>query len=84
MTFLLWSGLISCLEWRSELIKGPFYYGVAVVVTTVGFWRTSPIGIVALINLCAGDGMHKSLLIYARILVNCDIIHFILGCFLSP
>ncbi|KAL2632326.1 hypothetical protein R1flu_017012 [Riccia fluitans] len=42
---------------RRELLKGPFYYALAIVVTTVCFWRTSPIGIVALVNLCAGDGI---------------------------
>ncbi|CAM6100418.1 unnamed protein product [Calypogeia fissa] len=41
---------------RRELLRGPFYYALAVVVTTVGFWRTSPVGIVAIVNLCAGDG----------------------------
>ncbi|KAL3695307.1 hypothetical protein R1sor_009383 [Riccia sorocarpa] len=42
---------------RRELLKGPFYYGLAIVITTVCFWRTSPVGIVALVNLCAGDGI---------------------------
>ncbi|BBN09950.1 phytol kinase [Marchantia polymorpha subsp. ruderalis] len=41
---------------RRELLKGPFYYALAIVVTTVCFWRSSPVGIVALVNLCAGDG----------------------------
>ncbi|CAM6127213.1 unnamed protein product [Calypogeia fissa] len=41
---------------RRELLRGPFFYVLALVVTAVGFWRTSPVGIVALVNLCAGDG----------------------------
>lgn len=41
---------------RAELLKGPFYYGLAISLVTTVWWRTSPIGIVALVTLCAGDG----------------------------
>ncbi|TVU27466.1 hypothetical protein EJB05_30077 [Eragrostis curvula] len=40
---------------RRELLKGPLYYACAATLTTIIFWRTSPISIVVLCNLFAGD-----------------------------
>lgn len=42
---------------RTELLKGPLYYGIAFVSCTILFWRTSPVGILALMMLCGGDGL---------------------------
>jgi len=42
---------------RREILRGPLFYGVAFVVLTIAFWRHSPIGIVALMILCGGDGL---------------------------
>ena len=42
---------------KKELLKGPFYYGLAFIAITLLFWKTSPIGIVALMILCGGDGV---------------------------
>jgi phytol kinase len=42
---------------RREILRGPLFYGVAFVVLTIAFWRRSPIGIVALMILCGGDGL---------------------------
>jgi phytol kinase len=42
---------------RSEILRGPLFYGLAFVVLTLLFWRDSPTGIVALMFLCGGDGM---------------------------
>ena len=42
---------------RTELLKGPLYYGIAFILCTILFWRTSPIGILALMMLCGGDGL---------------------------
>lgn len=42
---------------QKELLKGPFYYGLAFIGITLLFWKTSPIGIVALMILCGGDGV---------------------------
>lgn len=42
---------------REEILRGPLYYGIAFVLLTVLFWKTSPIGIVALMLLCGGDGL---------------------------
>jgi phytol kinase len=41
----------------SEVLRGPLYYGIVFIVCTVVFWRNSPIGIVALMSLCGGDGL---------------------------
>ncbi|KAG8089309.1 hypothetical protein GUJ93_ZPchr0011g28577 [Zizania palustris] len=40
-----------------ELLKGPLYYACALTLTTVVFWRTSPVSIAVFCNLCAGDGV---------------------------
>ncbi|CAN6467342.1 unnamed protein product [Victoria cruziana] len=40
-----------------ELLKGPLYYACTVTIATAFFWRTSPIAIAAICNLCAGDGI---------------------------
>ncbi|MCL4560409.1 MAG: phosphatidate cytidylyltransferase [Chloroflexi bacterium] len=42
---------------RSEILKGPLYYGIAFVVLTLVFWRATPVGIAALMLLCGGDGL---------------------------
>ncbi|XP_031497005.1 probable phytol kinase 2, chloroplastic [Nymphaea colorata] len=40
-----------------ELLKGPLYYACTITIATAFFWRTSPIAIAAICNLCAGDGI---------------------------
>ncbi len=40
-----------------EILKGPLYYGIVFIIITILFWRYSPIGIVALMILCGGDGI---------------------------
>jgi phytol kinase len=40
-----------------EILKGPLYYGLVFVACTIFFWRNSPIGIVALMLMCGGDGL---------------------------
>lgn len=42
---------------KSEILRGPLFYGIAFVVITIWFWKDSPIGIVALMILCGGDGL---------------------------
>ncbi|XP_071721806.1 probable phytol kinase 3, chloroplastic [Rutidosis leptorrhynchoides] len=39
-----------------ELIKGPMYYVISIALCCTFYWRTSPIAIAAICNLCAGDG----------------------------
>ncbi len=40
-----------------EILRGPLYYGVIFVICTVLFWRHSPVGILALMLMCGGDGL---------------------------
>lgn len=40
-----------------ELLKGPLYYATTITLASIIYWRTSPISIAAICNLCAGDGM---------------------------
>lgn len=40
-----------------EILRGPLYYGIMFVALTVVYWKTSPIGIIALMMLCGGDGV---------------------------
>ena len=40
-----------------EILRGPLYYGVVFVVCTILFWRNSPVGILALMMMCGGDGL---------------------------
>jgi phytol kinase len=40
-----------------EILRGPLYYGLVFVICTVIFWRTSPVGIMALMLMCGGDGL---------------------------
>ncbi len=42
---------------RREILRGPLYYGIVFVVLTLIYWRTTPIGIVALMLMCGGDGL---------------------------
>src|SRR3972149_3762526 len=40
-----------------EILHGPLYYGIVFVVCTILFWRHSPVGILALMLMCGGDGL---------------------------
>jgi phytol kinase len=42
---------------RREILRGPMYYGIIFVALTLLYWRSSPIGIVALMLMCGGDGL---------------------------
>lgn len=42
---------------RKEILKGPLFYGIIFVLMTVLYWQDSPIGIVALMLMCGGDGL---------------------------
>ena len=39
-----------------EILKGPLFYGIVFIACTVLFWRTSPVGMLALMIMCGGDG----------------------------
>ncbi len=40
-----------------EILRGPLYYGIMFVVLTLIYWKASPIGIIALMMMCGGDGV---------------------------
>jgi phytol kinase len=40
-----------------EILRGPLYYGIMFVLMTLLFWNKSPVGIVALMIMCGGDGI---------------------------
>jgi phytol kinase len=42
---------------RRELLRGPLFYGIIFVILTVLYWYDSPIGIIALMLMCGGDGL---------------------------
>jgi len=42
---------------RREILRGPLYYGMIFVILTIIFWYKVPIGIVALMMMCGGDGL---------------------------
>ena len=42
---------------RREILKGPLFYGIVFVVLTLVYWKDSPIGIIALMLMCGGDGL---------------------------
>jgi phytol kinase len=42
---------------RREILRGPLYYGIMFILLTIFFWTENPIGIVALMMMCGGDGL---------------------------
>lgn len=40
-----------------EILRGPLFYGIIFVICTVLVWYDSPIGIIALMQMCGGDGL---------------------------
>jgi phytol kinase len=42
---------------RKEILRGPLFYGIVFVFLTIIYWWENPIGVVALMLLCGGDGL---------------------------
>ena len=42
---------------RREILYGPLFYGIIFVILTIVYWYESPVGIIALMVLCGGDGL---------------------------
>ena len=42
---------------RREVLRGPLYYGIIFVLLTIIYWKDSPVGIIALMLMCGGDGL---------------------------
>ncbi|KAF3775974.1 putative phytol kinase 1 [Nymphaea thermarum] len=40
-----------------ELLRGPLYYVLVLMCSALFFWRKSPVGVVSLTMMCAGDGV---------------------------
>lgn len=39
-----------------ELLRGPLYYVLVLMISSLIFWRESPIGIISLAMMSGGDG----------------------------
>jgi phytol kinase len=42
---------------RREILKGPLFYGIVFVALTLAYWKEHPVGLIALMMLCGGDGL---------------------------
>ena len=42
---------------RREILRGPLFYGIVFILVTLIYWTDTPIGIVALMLMCGGDGL---------------------------
>ena len=42
---------------RREILRGPLYYGIVFVLLTILYWVNSPVGMIALMLMCGGDGL---------------------------
>jgi phytol kinase len=42
---------------RREILRGPLFYGIIFVVMTLVYWKDSPIGMIAVMLMCGGDGL---------------------------
>ncbi|XP_008218941.1 PREDICTED: probable phytol kinase 1, chloroplastic isoform X3 [Prunus mume] len=40
-----------------ELLRGPLYYVLILILCALVFWRESPVGVVSLAMMCGGDGV---------------------------
>ncbi|KAK1409660.1 hypothetical protein QVD17_36189 [Tagetes erecta] len=40
-----------------ELLRGPLYYVLVLILCSIFFWRDSPIGVVSVSMMCGGDGI---------------------------
>ncbi|KAL8551682.1 hypothetical protein ACS0TY_000667 [Phlomoides rotata] len=53
-------GLVKSLSRQGkpeELLKGPLYYVLVLILCAVVFWRDSPVGMISLAMMCGGDGI---------------------------
>jgi len=39
-----------------ELLRGPLYYVLVLILCALVFWRESPVGVISLAMMCGGDG----------------------------
>ena len=48
--------LASLFNTCRELLRGPLYYVMILILCAVVFWRESPDGVISLSMMCGGDG----------------------------
>ncbi|KAL7109651.1 hypothetical protein ACP275_06G187400 [Erythranthe tilingii] len=48
---------VSRLGKPEELLKGPLYYVLVLILCAILFWRESPVGMISLAMMCGGDGI---------------------------
>ncbi|KVI09659.1 Phosphatidate cytidylyltransferase [Cynara cardunculus var. scolymus] len=53
------SGLLymGCWPIFRELLRGPLYYVLVLILSSLVFWRESPVGVISLSMMCGGDGI---------------------------
>ncbi|WRX12964.1 hypothetical protein QQP08_005451 [Theobroma cacao] len=53
------SGLLFAVSWPifRELLRGPLYYVLILILCALVFWRESPVGLISLAMMCGGDGV---------------------------
>lgn len=45
-----------CFHICRELLRGPLYYVLILILCALVFWRESPVGLISLAMMCGGDG----------------------------
>lgn len=48
--------LLHCSCTGRELLRGPLYYVLMLILSALVFWRDSPVGVISLSMMCGGDG----------------------------
>ncbi|XP_065872700.1 phytol kinase 1, chloroplastic isoform X2 [Euphorbia lathyris] len=53
------SGLLFAISWPifRELLRGPLYYVIVLILCALVFWRQSPVGVISIAMMCGGDGV---------------------------
>lgn len=49
----------SYFEHFRELLRGPLYYVLILILSALAFWRDSPVGVISVSMMCGGDGMYE-------------------------
>lgn len=62
--YRVWIHLL-VLARRAELLRGPLYYVLVLLGTTLVYWRESPVGVVVFSLMCGGDGLVRSSLLHS-------------------
>ena len=48
--------MLQCQYVCRELLRGPLYYVLILILCALIFWRESPVGLISLAMMCGGDG----------------------------